>query len=443
VSLRARACWNSSVSRAAPVDLVGGVERSARPQRAVHARVEVEELRVRRGRAARAPREHREPDGEEQVLQHLEPPLHHAALDAAVLRDGGHVERRRLTEGRRLEEAGEPGQVARERLLLDLLAEVGADVALEVAARAGLVGGVHGHREAAAGHRRPQVPVPTELRRRQRVHPERDGPTAQQVDAAAPQLARARTRERELQPRADLDQAVDLVEQGRDPLDLVHHHPTGVAGRDPAAQAVRARRQVEEGLAVEQIEPRRPTEPLPQPRRLARAPRAEEEEGLVRKVQQTGVHDSQLSHSWESATPNSVAAGSPSRRDRAPRAQEVRTLVDGDPLGRSGGHRGVEQRRQRCAPRRCEGLLALLVGVERGGAGARDRSRAQHLRDDQEAASRSLQGRGPSRRSTVPAWSSPKCADAVRCSAVSQAFHAAVYTRAAEGSSAATSPWAR
>jgi len=198
----------------------------------------------------------------------------------ALAGDRGHVEDGALREAGRLEEAREAAELAHEPLLLDLLAQVGADVVAQVARR---ILGRARERQRPEAQRPREVEVAPELARRQRVHAQRARASGEQIRAPAPQLARARAGHREAQP-APLDQAVDLVEQLGHPLDLVQHDPAGVVLRDHLREPVRRGREALVGAGLQEVEDERVRELGAQPGRLARPARAEEEEAPPRRL---------------------------------------------------------------------------------------------------------------------------------------------------------------
>ena len=76
---------------------------------------------------------HRHPNCQQEVLQQVEVVLHRLAIDGAIGRHRLHIENRGLGETGRLQEAAEAANVAHQGFLLNLLAQVGADVAAQVA----------------------------------------------------------------------------------------------------------------------------------------------------------------------------------------------------------------------------------------------------------------------------------------------------------------------
>jgi hypothetical protein len=117
------------------VDLIAGVEWATRPDGAIDSRVEEIELRMRRQFALGSPAEYRQPNRQQQILQKIEMILDSLAVDAAICGDRLHAKDATLGEGRRLEEAAEGGEVPHQCLVLDLLAQVGSNVALQILGR--------------------------------------------------------------------------------------------------------------------------------------------------------------------------------------------------------------------------------------------------------------------------------------------------------------------
>lgn len=139
----------------------------------------------------------------------------------------------------------------------------------------------------------PQHPVEVEcaaeLGGGEREHHLLQRPPGQQVDAGRLQLAGTRSEQREPQA-ARLDEAMDFVEQGRQPLHLVDDHP--VARRlmaDGLSEEGRVREQILVQPFVEQIDERRIRKRLARPRALADAAHAEQEEALSGRRGQAAV----------------------------------------------------------------------------------------------------------------------------------------------------------
>jgi hypothetical protein len=116
------------------------------------------------------------------------------------------------------------------------------------------------------------------------------GAAAEQVDPAAPKLARVRSRQQEAHAPG-LDQAVYLVQECWEPLDLVDHHDAVSRAEllgEPAGAL--AERQVHR--RVEEVIDLRLLEGITDQGRLAGLPRAQEEMGPLREqsgqVEQAG-----------------------------------------------------------------------------------------------------------------------------------------------------------
>jgi len=189
-----------------------------------------------------------------------------------------------------VEEAREGGHVARERLGLHLLAEVEIDVAAQLLG--GVLAAVH-LGQAAVVQIGEQVEVVAELGRGEGEEACLPRAASEQVGRAALELARARTGEDEAHA-ARGDEAVDLVEQGRQLLDLVD----GDDGRRVwvlLGEEARTAGEAAERLGVEQVVHARAGQLLGDKRRLTDRPRAEEEEALLfqklGQVEATCVHD--------------------------------------------------------------------------------------------------------------------------------------------------------
>ncbi len=173
------------------------------------------------------------------------------------------------------EKSREPRQVAHQRLALDLLAQVELDVSTQGLVRR--IGGEYqGERADLQGPL--EIEVLTQLLGGQGEHLSPQGATPEQIDSGGAELASARPEQREAQP-ALLDEAVDLVQQAGQALDLVDHDP---ASRVEAAELAGERAGIgQQALVeplVEQVEPVCVRKPRPDPGALADPAQPEQEE---------------------------------------------------------------------------------------------------------------------------------------------------------------------
>ena len=191
----------------------------------------------------------------------------------------GHpVEHDLLAAGQRCggEKPREPLHAAHQSLGLDLHLQIGPAVGAQILDR---IVRVVDRGDAADVDRAHQVPI-RHLRGHEREQAAGARAAAEQVDAAAPELRGVAGGQHEPQS-STLDQVVDLVEQAGELLDLIDDHRTGcgIHGRQLRPQPPGLAREVQEHLAVQQVEPRRSREQLIQIGGLARLARAEEEHG--------------------------------------------------------------------------------------------------------------------------------------------------------------------
>ena len=145
-----------------------------------------------------------------------------------------------MRERDRLQEPGEPVQIAHQPLHLNLFAHVDGDVALQ---RVGGVVGTEHPREHAALQRRRQIKRGIQLCGHEGMHGPHHGPAGHEIDAAAPELARAGSGQHEPPAALLFDEGVDGTEQIRDPLDLIDddHLPVGLGAHQIEEASWRAR----------------------------------------------------------------------------------------------------------------------------------------------------------------------------------------------------------
>ena len=226
-----------------------------------------------------APGEHEKPD--ERVGKDVEVGAYRGGRHTGVARHVGEVELLAVAHRRDLQEAREVDEVADQRLAPYLFSQVGIDVSVELLLR---VFGVVYLRQPAVK----EVPAEVELRdlrgsQREQVRLPR--PPAEQVHAAALELAAARPAQHEVHSLR-LYQVVHLVEQDRQLLDLIDHdhrrirRNIGAAlGHDLAqSRRILGKRQVL--AAAQQVYDRARVELPAQQRGLAGAPRTEQKQRL-------------------------------------------------------------------------------------------------------------------------------------------------------------------
>ena len=266
------------------------------------------------GGAFGAPAEDRQPEGEQQILQNADVAGGHLAFDLAFPRHRRDVEQGAVREADRFEEAGEGADVADQPFRADLLIEVQASVGVEDARRIGRAGD---QRQQADPQRPPEVEG-GQLRRHEGMQRAAHGPAAQQVDAAAPELAGARSGQHETRRRRLLQHRMDDGEQLRDALDLVDDHRVraGRAG-DQLAQPLGAGAQGAVARRVEQVQEQGARQPVAQPRRLAGAAGAEQEAAPVGNLEKSA--DEIHFGSKNGTTDSTIASFPPRAAGAAPR----------------------------------------------------------------------------------------------------------------------------
>jgi hypothetical protein len=182
-----------------------------------------------------------------------------------------------VEEGRDQEEACETGEVPHRGLRLDLLPEIQAGVGRQrlPARRRGPDDG-----ERPGGESRLEGEVRAELLGEERVHLETERAAGEKVRPLALQFARARPAEREAESPF-LDEAVDRVQEIRQPLHLVEDDPSSFGDRSKfLGEMGRMREEGEVDLFVEEVEARSVRQGGPDPGALPRPSGSEEEERL-------------------------------------------------------------------------------------------------------------------------------------------------------------------
>ena len=144
--------------------------------------------------AAGALAEHREPEGEQQILQYLHISRDRADPSRHLAGHRAQVQRRALGEGHRFEEPGEGADVAGKPLGANFLVQVEGGEAAE--SRLG-VGVGHHQRQETPPERRVEVEGVAQLGGHEGVEPAVRRPSAEEVHPAAPKLPGAGAGQRE------------------------------------------------------------------------------------------------------------------------------------------------------------------------------------------------------------------------------------------------------
>lgn len=147
--------------------------------------------------------------------------------------------------------------VSHQGLGLDLLPEVPVDVAPERARTTFGVLVCIDTGQSALREDTHQVEVSAELAREERVQVVQDDPPRQQVGVAAPELPRARARQEESESSGvRVEDRLDAVEKGRDPLHLVDEDGSGRRGRGEQLplEPLRLRDEIAKGGEACQVE---------------------------------------------------------------------------------------------------------------------------------------------------------------------------------------------
>jgi hypothetical protein len=267
-----------------PLDLLGTIDRSARPEGSIDAGVEEVELWMGRGLAPRPLREDLDPERKEEILQDLHVPGDGPLLELALPGHVGHVQHGPMRKADDLEETREGSHVAGPSFELDLLLEVEGRVGAERVL--GTLGGadegyqtkskrlVETKRGKLGGHEGVQGP--------------QDGSPREEVDAAAPQLARARTGEDELRVPPPGQVGVNDAQDLRHALDLVQNDHLPVRGaEDQLIQPFGPGLEVAIQVRLEQIDEESVGNGLTEPCRLARSAGSEQEEALFRQREES------------------------------------------------------------------------------------------------------------------------------------------------------------
>ncbi len=270
----------------------------------------------------------REPDADQRVGEHIEVALHRHAGHAGIARDVAVVEHLAVHEAGDLQEAREGIQVPDERLLLDLLAKVRERIGLD--RRNGPARMRPDVRQKPEGERAGALEVLSQLRDRQREELAPDDTAREQVRARAAQLARARSAQGEAVLVAELEEErVHLVEQRGELLDLVDDDPASPGKRgDLHAKPVGIAHEAEQRARAEEVVPGGAREALPEPRRLARAPRPQAEERAVGRHEAACIHGGQFYRKFAHVVYNNIG-----EENRIPHCRRPRAPLYAGPAG--------------------------------------------------------------------------------------------------------------
>ena len=209
-----------------------------------------------------------------------------------------------MAEAHCLQKAGETAHIADQPLGLHLLAHVQRRIGPERVVR---VVRVHDQRERSQRQRLIEIEAVAQLCRQERMHGGQHGPAGQEIDAGPPELASAGAGEDEDQTLVELDELMDHRQQLRHALHLVDHDrsPGRIRG-DRRSQPLGCRAVESRVLGIVQVYPKRVGIPSPEPRRLARPPRTEQEVACGRWPIEAGEH-------WTEPHPDALSAKCPSR----------------------------------------------------------------------------------------------------------------------------------
>jgi hypothetical protein len=231
-------------------------------------------------------RPRRHPGGDERVDEDLEVAPDGVGGDTDLPSDRGGVDDLSVGECRRFEESLEGGEVARQGFGEDLLAQIVADIGLELGG--GFWGKVVRGDEAAT-----ESLLEGEIRnlggaQREKLVAHRAA--TEEVAAVAEKLPRARSGEDELQP-VSADEGVNLVEERGELLDLVDDDrlPGARQGGALLRKHPRIGREATKLAGREEIVGRSVGEERPQERALPRLPRAPQEAGFFHET--SGIDD--------------------------------------------------------------------------------------------------------------------------------------------------------
>ena len=236
--------------------------------------------------SAQAGLEGREPESQQRVLEDLEVPRDRAARHARVAGEPGHVDDLPVEDGGHGEESRESREIPDEGLGLDLLLEVQPAVGLE---RFVAVWRRHDHGERAPSQGGLEDEVGPHLLGQQRMQEALDRPSGKEVRAQ--RLQPSRTGAAQDEPESVLlDVTMGFVEQPGKPLDFVDDDERATGQRTHLGGEPRGLRQIRLVTPlVQQVNPIGLRERLANPRALAGAAWAEEEERAARRAQEPRV----------------------------------------------------------------------------------------------------------------------------------------------------------
>ncbi len=192
------------------------------------------------------------------------------------------------------EKTGERIQAPHKRFLLDLLADIVADISVENVYGVICLGvdlRQQAETEDAAG-----ILAVAEFRRREREELAVDGASREQIGVEPLQLARARTTQRELVIATVFgDESMDFIQQGRQTLHLVYDDPaTSRPSLHLLTEGFRLPCQLKQRVHPEQIEPQRLRQNRFQPGRFPGSSRTKQEKRVVGQLVSPLKHPQQI-----------------------------------------------------------------------------------------------------------------------------------------------------
>ena len=163
----------------------------------------------------------RKPKTQQRLFEDVQIGRHRCPRHTGIPRDGAHVDRLAMEKGRHGQEPRKTRQASDQRLGLNLFFQIKLGIGGQ---RVGFGVGVPHNRQKAELQCLVEVEFPAEFLGDEGVHRAAQGTAGQQVHTGTLQLAGARTAQDETQPLF-LDKTVHLVQEPRQPLDLVDDHP--------------------------------------------------------------------------------------------------------------------------------------------------------------------------------------------------------------------------
>jgi hypothetical protein len=214
-----------------------------------HADVEKIELGRRDGLSCPGPAKGREFIADQGVVEYVEVGLHGVQRNAGVVGDVSVVQLPGVAESGDGKEPVEIADISRERLRADLFFEVKPDVVLELGPE---IPGVDDPRQGPPRHARVDTRLP-EFRRNERKEVLAPDPSGEEIDSRAAQLAGAAARQQEAKVLITVQQDLNLVEELREFLRLVHDYGPR-ALQEPLPEQFRAAAELAERVGFRQVE---------------------------------------------------------------------------------------------------------------------------------------------------------------------------------------------